>query len=135
MIKRNNLRKIYMAFWIILGEVYCIAFILSSPHIEHVTLRNIMEIVGYAGIVLIPVIMFIFYRWIRKDNAAASDELEQMVLTKALAVTGLLSISLAPFLILLSSVFPDASGFVTFAYTFIIGGTFKVLTVILHRKY
>jgi hypothetical protein len=135
MIKRNKLRKVYMAFWLILGEVYCVAFILSSRYIAQQTLRSIIEIVGYAGIVLIPVVTFIFYRWIRKDNAAASDELEQMVLTRAFAVTGLLSITLAPFLILLSSVFPDAAGFITFAYTFIIGGTFKVLTVILHRKY
>ena len=135
MIKKNSLRKVYTVYWIILGEVFCVAFILSSTYVVQETLRTIIQVVGYAGIVLIPLVMFIFYRWIKKDNAAASDELEQMLLRKAFAITGLLSISLSPFLILLSSIFPEAAGFIAIAYTFIIGGTFKIATFILYRNY
>lgn len=133
--KKNKLRKIYMAYWTILGEVFCIAFILSSGYIVQEPLRTIFEIIGYVGVVVFPLIMFFFYRWLRKDNAEASDELEQMVLTRAFAVTGIVSLSLLPFLLVLCALFTASAGYIAFGFTFIIGATFKFSTVIIHKKY
>lgn len=132
---KNKLRKIYMAYWTILGEVFCVAFILSAHYIAQEPLRTIIAVIGIVGVVAFPLIMFFFYRWLRKDNAEASDELEQMVLTKAFAVTGLVSLSLLPFLLLLCALFTDAAGYIAFGFTFIIGATFKIGTVYLHTKY
>ena len=133
--KKNKLRKVYMIYWTILGEVFCVAFILSSVYIVQEPLRTIMEIVGYVGIVALPLVMLFFYRWLRKDNAKASDELEQLVLTRAFAVTGLVSLSLLPFLLLLCALYTESAGYIAFGFTFIIGATFKLSTVYLHRKY
>lgn len=135
MIKKNNLRKVYLVYWIVIGEVFCIAFVLSAIYIAQQALRTIIEIAGYAGIVLIPVLTFLFYRWIRKDNASVSDEFEQMVLTKAFAVTGFVSLSLLPFLLLFCSIFFEAAGYIAFGFLFIIGATFKCSTIYIYKKY
>ncbi len=135
MIKRNNLRKVYAAYWIIIGELFCISFIIGSAYIVPDTLRSIIQIFGIIGVVFIPVITYLFYRWLKKDNATASDELEQMVLLKAFALTGLVSLSLIPFLLLLSCIFSQVAGYLVFGYTVIIGGTFKTTTFILYKKY
>lgn len=133
--RKNKLRKIYMAYWTILGVLYCVAFILSASYIEQDPLRSVVRIIGWAGILVFPLVMVFFYRWLRKDNAEASDELEQMVLTRAFAVTGLVSLSLLPFLLLLCALFTESAGYFAFGFTFIIGATFKLGTVYIHKKY
>ncbi len=133
--KKNKLRKVYMAYWTILGEVFCITFILSSGFIAREPLKTIIMVIGCVGIVIVPLFLFFFYRWIRKDNAQASDELEQLVVTKAFALTGLVSLSLLPLLLLLSSLFSEAAGYVVLGYAIIVGATYKIGTVIIYKKY
>jgi hypothetical protein len=124
-----------MVYWIILGELFCIAFILCSSYIAQDVLQTIIRVLGFVGVALVPVISFVFYKWLRKDNAAASDELEQMVLIKAFAATGLVSISLIPFLLLFSSIFSEAAGYIALGYAIIIAATFKLGTFYLYKKY
>lgn len=135
MMKKNNLRKVYMVYWIILGELFCIAFILCSSYIAQDVLQTIIRVMGFGGLVLVPVFSYIFYRWLRKDNDTASDELEQMVLQKAFAATGFVALSLIPFLLLFSSIFSDAAGYIALGYAAIIGVTFKMGTIYLYKKY
>ncbi len=132
---KNKLRKVYMAYLIILGEVFCAAFILSSGYIAQEPLKTFITVAGFAGAVIVPLFLFFFYRWIRRDNAEASDELEQLVVTKAFALTGLISLSLLPFLLLLSAIFPQAAGYIVLGYAIIVGGTYKIGTVLIYKKY
>ncbi len=135
MIKKNNLRKVYLVYIIALCEIFCVAYVLCSSQIQHEPLKTIIKAAGFAGMVLIPVFMVFFYRWRSKDNAGTSDELEQLVLTKALAAAGLVSISLLPFLLLLCALFSDAAGYIAFGFAVAVGATFKLGTVYYHKKY
>jgi hypothetical protein len=64
-----------------------------------------------------------------------SDELEQMVLTKALAAGGLVSISLLPFMLVLVSLLTEWAALIVAIFTVIVWGTVKLTTFYLYRKY
>lgn len=133
--KRNNLRKVYMAYCIVIGELIAAAFLLCSPHITPQTLQTFIRVVGMIAAVMVPVVSYVFYRWLKKDNAAASDELEQMLLLKAFALTGLVAVTLTPFLFTLCCIFPEAVLYTVFGFTVVLGATFKLTTIYLYKKY
>lgn len=133
--KRNNLRKIYMFYSIALAEIYvlviafCAGYILSG---------ELLRYVWYGAVIvfaIIPVIMYLIYRWRRKDNADSSDELEQFVLSKAFAAAGFIAITLLPALLMFVCVFNDLAELIVLVYSVIVGGTLKLSTLYYYRKY
>jgi Mn2+/Fe2+ NRAMP family transporter len=133
--KLNNLRRAYLWYLILTGELVCAAIIICAGYIPEPTWRLIIRIAGIVGAVIAPVMIWVLYRWVRRDNADVSDELEQMVLTRALAVTGFAAVTLAPVLLLLVFLLPAGAGFAAMGYTIALWGTFKLSTLWLYRKY
>lgn len=131
----NNLRRAYLWYLIATGELVCAAIIIGAGYIVEPGWRLVIRILGIVGAVLAPLMIWVLYRWVRRDNADTSDELEQMVLTRALAVTGLAAITLIPVLMLLTCLLLEYAPFIVFGYTVMIWGTFKLTTFILYRKY
>jgi uncharacterized membrane protein len=135
MIKKNNLRRIYMIYVIAIGELFVAALAISADYVIGGTLLNAVYILAAAAAVLIPAIMYLLYRLRGKDNAASSDELEQMVLTKAFALSGLTAITLLPVLLALVCVFGGAAGYVVLGYTAVVAGTMKLGTYYYYKKF
>jgi len=133
--KRNKLRKVYLAYIIAIGELICVMIIISAGYIPNGDWKLAVRIIGCVAAVLVPIVTYIFYRWLKKDNDVVSDELEQMVLTKAMAAGGLVSISLVPFMLALVSLFKDWSALIVFIFAVIVGGTIKLRAFYLYRKY
>ena len=131
--KSNNLRRIYMVYTIIISELFVAAFLISISYIPQAP--GILRILGIIAAVTVPVGLLLFYKWRSRDNAATSDEMEQLVLVKAFALSGLVAISLLPVLMVLAFVIPAAAGYMIFGFAAIIGGTLKVSVYILNRKY
>jgi Mn2+/Fe2+ NRAMP family transporter len=133
--KMNKLRKVYLWYLILTGELVCAAIIICAGYIDDPAWLAIIRIAGIVGAVIAPVMIWVLYRWIRRDNADTSDELEQMVLLRALAVTGLVAMSLVPVLLLLVFLLPEYAGFTAFGYTVVVWGAFKLTTFCLYRRY
>ena len=133
--KRNKLRQLYLAYLIALGEFVMAALFVVADFIPDPTWRTMIRVVACIGFVVMPVAMWIMYRWLKKDNDAASDELEQMVLLKAMAFTGFIAVTLSPFVLLLVSLFIDWAVLIAFCYMGLIWGALKISTFILYRKY
>ena len=133
--KLNNLRKVYLWYLILTGELVCAAIIICAGLVADPTWQMLIRIAGIVGAVIAPVMIWILYRWVRRDNADTSDELEQMVLTKSLAIAGFAALTLIPVLLLLSFLLPEGAGFVAFGYTIIVWGAFKLSTFWLYRMY
>ena len=133
--KLNNLRRVYLWYLVLTGELICVAIIVCAGVIDDPIWQMIIRNAGIVGAVVAPVAIWVLYRWVRRDNADTSDELEQMVLTKALAIAGFAALTLIPVLLLLSFLLKEYAGFVTFGYTVIVWGTFKLSTFWLYRKY
>lgn len=129
----NNLRRTYMVYTIILSEFFVAAFIICAGYVP--VISGILRILGIAAAVIAPIGIYLFYRWRTRDNEASSDEMEQLVLTKAFAIAGLAAVSLTPVLLVLAFIFPEAAGYVVFGYSVIIGGTMKMSTYVLNRRY
>ena len=135
MIKNNNLRKIYMVYSIVIGELFAVAMIICAGYLPGEILQTVTRYLGIAALILVPVTVFVFYRWRIKDNAASSDELEQLVLTKAFAAAGLAAVSLLPVLLLSVCLFQSAAGYIVFGYAVLIGGTLKISTYYYNKKF
>lgn len=133
--KRNKLRIAYMIYLVAIGEMVMGAIVLASCYIPDDGWRLALRIVCCAGFVIMPVALWIMFRWLKKDNDMASDEREQMVLTKALATGGFVSITLVPFLLVFVSLFTEWAALIAFIYTVIIWGAVKIATFVLYRKY
>lgn len=133
--KKNKLRKIYLIYIIAIGELVLAAMMLASGYIPAEGWRLTLRILFCVGFVLMPIFLWLMYRWLRKDNEAASDELEQMILLKALAAGGLVSVSLVPFLLVLVSIFSEWAALIVFIFTALVWGTVKMTTLILYKKY
>ena len=133
--KRNKLRRVYLVYIIAIAEILCMMIIIGAGYIFSGPWETAVRILGYVGAVLAPIVIYAFYRWLKKDNDTASDELEQMVLTKAMAAGGLVSISLVPFMLALVSLFKDWSALIIFIFAVIVGGTIKLRAFYLYRKY
>jgi len=133
--KRNKLRKVYLIYLIAIGELVLAAILLASGHVPNEGLRLVLRIAVCVGFVIMPVMIWIMFRWLKKDNDMASDELEQLVLLKALAAGGLAAISLAPFMLVLVSLLMAWSVLIVLVYTVIVWGTVKLATFFLYRKY
>jgi hypothetical protein len=133
--KRNKLRRIYLVYLIAIGELVLASMLLASGYIPDEGWKLALRIVCCVGFVIMPVMIWVMFRWLKKDNDMASDELEQMVLTRALAAGGLAAISLVPFLLVLVSIFTEWAVLFVFFYTVIVWGTVKLSTFILYRKY
>lgn len=133
--KKNKLRKIYLIYIIVVGELVLAAMMLASGYIPAEGWRLTLRILFCVGFVLMPIFLWFMYRWLRKDNEAASDELEQMILLKALAAGGLVSVSLVPFLLVLVSIFSEWAALIVFIFTALVWGTVKITTFILYKKY
>ena len=131
----NSLRKVYLWYLMLTGELVCAAIIICAGYIGDPMWQTIIRIAGIVGAVIAPVMIWVLYRWVRRDNADTSDELEQMVLIRALAATGLAAITLIPVLLLLAFLLPGSAGFAVFGYTVIVWGAFKLTTFWLYRKY
>lgn len=132
--KLNKLRRVYLWYLILTGELVCAAIIICAGYIDDPAWLTIIRVAGIVGAVIAPVMIWVLYRWIRRDNDDTSDELEQMVVARALAVTGLVAISLVPVL-LLTFLLPEYAGFTAFGYTVAVWGVFKIATFWLYRKY
>jgi hypothetical protein len=135
MIKRNNLRKVYMLYVIAISELFAAALIVCAGRILDGSPLHIVRILIIIAMICIPVIMYILYKLRSKDNAASSDELEQFVLTKAFALAGLAAISLLPVLLLLTCIFGDAAGYIVLGYSAVVAGTMKLGTYWYYKKY
>lgn len=133
--KLNNLRRAYLWYLILTGEMICAAIIICAGLVAHPVWQTVIRTAGIVGAVVVPVIIWVLYCWVRRDNADHSDELEQMVLTKALAITGFTALTLIPVLLLLSFLLPSGPWFVAIGYTVIVWGTFKMSTFWLYHKY
>lgn len=133
--KKNNLRKLYLIYWITIGELFCVALIICALYILTEPLKTILTIMGIVGVIAIPVVTYILYRWIKRDNENNSDELEQMILTRAFANAGFCALSTLPVLLLVACLFPYASGYSVLGYTVLISGIFKISTYYYHKKY
>lgn len=133
--KRNKLRRIYLVYLIALGEMVMAAMLLASGYVPDEGWQTVLRVICCVGFVIMPVMIWVMFRWLKKDNDMASDELEQMVLLKALAAGGLAAISLVPFLLVLISLFPEWAVLIAFIFTLIVWGTVKMTTFILYRKY
>jgi len=131
----NKLRKVYLWYLILTGELVCAAIIICAGYVADPDWRMIIRAAGIVGAVIAPAMIWVLYRWVRRDNSDTSDELEQMVLIRSLAVTGLASITLIPVLLLLAFLLPAYAGFAVFGFTVVVWGTFKLTTFILYRKY
>ncbi len=133
MVKKNRLLKIYLVYSLVISQFLVVVVIIGASYIPAIS--GVLRILGIIAAVLAPAGVYIFYRWIKKDNEASSDELEQLVLTKAFALSGFVAISLTPVLMLLSFLFSSAAVFIAFGYLVIIGGTLKMATYYYYRKY
>lgn len=133
--KRNKLRRIYLIYLIAIGEMVLAAILVASGYVPDAGWQLVLRIVCCVGFVIMPVMIWVMFRWLKKDNDMASDELEQMVLLKALAAGGLAAISLVPFLLVLISLFTEWAVLIAFVFTVIVWGTVKLATFILYRKY
>ena len=131
--KVNNLRRTYMVYTIIISELFVAAYIICAGYIPQI--GGLLRILGYVAAGVVPIGIYLFYRWRTRDNEASSDEMEQLVLTKAFALCGLIVVSLLPVLLVLTFVFPAAAGYIVFGYSIVIGGTLKVSVYILNRRY
>jgi len=85
-----------------------------------------IRILTVIAMICIPIIMYVLYRVRGKDNAASSDEREQLVLTKAFALTGLTAITLLPFLLFLTCFFNSKAAYVVLGYAAVVIGTIKI---------
>jgi hypothetical protein len=133
--RKNNLRKIYMLYTIIIGELFAAAIIISAGYITGGVWADILRIAGIAAIFIVPVSVYWLYRLRGKDNADSSDELEQMVLQKAFALAGVVAVSLLPILLLLCFMFSSAAGYIVFVYAGAVGGCMKIGAYYYNRKY
>lgn len=133
--KRNKLRRIYLIYLVAIGELVLASIMLASGYVPDEGWKLALRIVCCVGFVIMPVMIWVMFRWLKKDNDMVSDELEQMVLLRALAAGGLAAISLVPFLLVLVSIFTEWAVLMVFLYTIIIWGTVKLATFILYRKY
>lgn len=132
--KRNKLRRIYLIYLVAIGELVVAAVLLASAYLP-APWQAILRVVCCVGFVLIPVMIFIMFRWLKKDNNETSDELEQMVLIKALAAGGFAAITLVPFLLVLISLLTEWAVLIAFIFTAIVWGTVKLTTFFLYKKY
>jgi hypothetical protein len=135
MSKKNNLRRLYLIYMLVIGELFCAVFIVCSWQVAEGILQTLMRVIGFAGIALIPIVMFVFYKWLTKDGAATSDERERLVLTKGFAVAGFAALTLMPPFLLLAFLFPSAAMFLLLGYIVIIGGTCKFSVFYFYKKY
>jgi hypothetical protein len=135
MIKKNNLRRIYMFYVIAIGELFVAAIAISAGYLISGALLDAVYLLAAAAAVLIPVIMYVLYRLRGRDNAASSDELEQFVLTKAFALAGFAAVTLLPVLLALVCIFSGAAGYVTLGYAAVVAGTMKIGTYHYYRKF
>jgi hypothetical protein len=122
-----------MVYTIIISELFVAAFLICIVYVPQAP--EILRILGIIAAVAVPIGVFLLYKWRTRDNAASSDEMEQLVLTKAFALSGLAAISLLPVLMVLAVVFPAAAVYCVFGYALAIGGTLKVSVFILNKKY
>lgn len=133
--KKNNLRKKYAIYSMIIGELFAVTIIICSGYLTESFWQLIFRIAGIAATVLIPLSIYWLYRLRGRDNAATSDELEQMVLQKAFALAGVVAVSLLPFLLLLCCMFNSAAGYIAIVYGGAVGGTMKMAALYYNRKY
>lgn len=135
MIRKNNLRKIYAVYSIIIGEIFAAVLLICSKIVLTGIISDIILALGIAAVVLVPVVIYIFYRLRGKDNEASSDELEQLVLQKAFALAGIVSVTLLPVLMLLCFIFPQAAGLTVLAFSAIVGSSMKFGALYYNKKY
>lgn len=135
MIKGNKLRRVYMIYGVIISELFVAAWIICAGYVQDAEVTLILRILGGAAAVLVPLVVYVFYRWLKKDNQSSSDELEQLVLTKGFALAGFIAVTLSPAVTLLSFIFSGAAGFIVLAYMIIIGGALKSAVYYYHRKF
>lgn len=135
MSKKNNLRKLYLIYMLVIGELFCAVFIACSWQIPAGIIQTLIRVIGFAGCVLVPAVMIIFYKWLSKDGAATSDERERLVLTKGFAVAGFAALTLMPPFLLFAFLFPSIAMFLLLGYIVIIGGTCKISVFYFYKKY
>lgn len=133
--KTNNLRKLYLAYMFTIGELFCAVFIACSWFLPAGVFQILVRVIGFAGVALIPLMLFIFYKWLSRDGAATSDEREQLVLRKAFAVTGFVALTSMPVLLLFAFLFPSLALFFLLGYAVAIGGTCKISVFCFYKKY
>lgn len=135
MIKRNNLRKVYMLYSIALAEVFIVIMLICAGKILGGALLSYVRFGFAVMIAAVPVIVYMLYRWRGKDNAESSDELEQLVLTKAFAASGFMAVTLLPALLLFTCLFHHLVGLIVLIYAAAVGGTLKLSTLYYYNKY
>lgn len=135
MIRRNNLRRIYMIYIIAIGELFVAALAINAGCIFSGAISGAIYPLAAAAAALIPAIMYALYRLRGRDNAASSDELEQHVLTRAFALAGLVAITLLPVLLALVCMFGGAAGYVVLGYAAAVAGTMKIGTYYYYKKF
>ncbi|MGE5494391.1 MAG: hypothetical protein ACM3S4_03695 [Burkholderiales bacterium] len=134
-VKSNKLRRLYLIYTLILTELVIAVWIICAGFVQDALAVTVMRIVGAAAVVIAPVMIYAFYRWIKKDNQTSSDELEQLMLMKGFALTGFVAITLSPAAALLSFIFDGAAGYIALGYMAVLGGTLKCSVYYYHKKF
>jgi archaellum biogenesis protein FlaJ (TadC family) len=135
MVKSNKLRRLYLVYSLVLSELFIAVWIICAGFVEDEEIVTVLRILGAAAAVIAPTAMYVFYRWVKKDNQSSSDELEQLMLTKGFAAAGFAAVTLSPVVTLLSFIFSGAAGFIVLGFMAVIGGTLKCAVYYYHRKF
>ncbi len=135
MVKSNKLRRLYLIYTLILTELFIAVWIICAGFVKDADIAAVLRILGVAAAVVAPAVIYVFYRWLKKDNQASSDELEQMMLTKGFALTGFVAVTLSPAAVLLSFIFGAAAGYIALGYMAVLGGTLKCSVYYYHKKF
>ena len=72
--KKNKLRKVYLVYLIAIGELVLAAILLASGYVPDERWQLLLRIVCCVGFVIMPVMIWVMFRWLKKDNDMASDE-------------------------------------------------------------
>lgn len=135
MIRKNGLRKIYALWSILIGELFAVSIIICSSYIAEGVFIYIFRAAGFGAAIIIPFVVYLFYRLRCRDNNASSDEREQMVLQKAFALAGAIAATLLPALMLLCFIAPQYAGYTAFGYSAIVGASVKIGAFYYNSKY
>ncbi len=133
--KSNKLRRAYTVYVIAISELIIAVWMICAGFVEDKEVTVLMRVLGAIAAVAVPVGVYVFYRWLKKDNQSSSDELEQLVITKGFALAGFIALTLSPVASLLSFIFSGAAGFIMLGYMAIIGGTLKIAVYCYYKKF
>ena len=71
--KLNKLRRVYLWYLVVTGELVCAAIIICACYINNPAWQTAIRILGIGGAVIVPVMVWILYRWIARQRDTATS--------------------------------------------------------------